>query len=836
MPASFRLQFLQAHRQAQDDLTAGLNIVAAGLAQDVTRLYTDSLHQQGANMRPDLLNAPLPADLIPRILESWYRRIDDFFLGPTRVPIYDQATGEIAVNSQFVRLIWPHMLQAAKLGRQRQRNVIARQLQNHPDLHDAYMPLFDKATSVIVTELWHDERVIPFLVAEIAEDEQRALAFYSPPHRWVKPDGYRLSDRVWNTDQETRVKLDAFLHDAVRNGMSSVDIARDVERFLQPGVGLTRTRKPYGRNLSYAAMRLARTEISAAYAQADMAAARANPFVTQYQPKRTSGGKPCDICDPIVDAGPYDIQDDTGVPPFHPNCMDTVYMIMQEDTADVIERLRAELKDQHPDLFDAQGAMNLAHRVRVNASKWVPGEIGVKDAQLVRSVLGDETIPLKSSLTTTYAGEWEGDLYITRQGFHGDATEFQATAYIESPRLTWFDQFQGGATTGYSSPSGAQKLLRYRAKLNVADRATFERLAQQAAEEATKLYTGPLHNHQEYEMFSQLVREQFEKLAREQGIDAFAYQRDNLLVIAKEKVLFKQAYTSQEFLALSRPGSPLGLTEAMQGAQERFGDLKATLDTLLPDYHPLVERHAQLKDEIMAIYEQERQAAQAYETTRDQATLEAYRQAIRDSDTIRGRYEAVQAQLDDVKRQFQQQLFTAIPTGSDLTFDTTWQKGVRSGKTHARFQEGFDFLSRVINGDVYDSTYQINVYLTDTARSYASGQHDVYLNRQADTRTVIHEVGHLLEVQDPHTLQRCQEFIELHRTSPVAIPLGDDYRPDETAFPGNFYLPYVAKDYGGAYTEVFSIGLDRLYENPVDFYTRAPDHFNLIVGLISGWL
>lgn len=106
------------------------------------------------------------------------------------------------------------------------------------------------------------------------------LAGYDPPHLWVDPNGYRLSDRIWRTAGVTRRKVDAMVEDGIARGRGSLSLSRDLERFLHPGRQLKRTKTPYGTDASYDAMRLARTEITRAASKAHEAAAQANPFVT----------------------------------------------------------------------------------------------------------------------------------------------------------------------------------------------------------------------------------------------------------------------------------------------------------------------------------------------------------------------------------------------------------------------------------------------------------------------------------------------------------------------------------------------------------------------------
>lgn len=120
---------------------------------------------------------------------------------------------------------------------------------------------------------------------------------YDALHLFVDRDGYRLSDRIWRADQRTRNRIDELLAHEVRQGTAAVDIAKLLEQFLIPGREQIRTTKPYGRDGSYDALRLARTEITAAAGRATMGAAAANPFVNAVA-WRLSGSHPDGIdCD-----------------------------------------------------------------------------------------------------------------------------------------------------------------------------------------------------------------------------------------------------------------------------------------------------------------------------------------------------------------------------------------------------------------------------------------------------------------------------------------------------------------------------------------------------------
>jgi hypothetical protein len=177
-------------------------------------------------------------------------------------------------------------------------------------------------------------------------------AEYEPAHTWVDPNGYRLSDRIWRTDEETRRKIDLLLGDMIEGGYGAVEIARRVEQFLIPGRELVQTNRPYGTNGSYDAMRLARTEIARAGNQAAYISAYLNPYVGGIDIARSANGdRMCMICPQHATLGfggerlrdAYDV-DNGNIPPYHPHDMCYVLPVVRDNHSVVTQRLRNMLE------------------------------------------------------------------------------------------------------------------------------------------------------------------------------------------------------------------------------------------------------------------------------------------------------------------------------------------------------------------------------------------------------------------------------------------------------------------------------------------------------------
>ncbi|MFA5378941.1 MAG: hypothetical protein WC455_24520 [Dehalococcoidia bacterium] len=175
------------------------------------------------------------------------------------------------------------------------------------------------------------------------------LAQYESPHTWVDPNGYRLSDRVWRNDEETRRRLDQLMAKMMSEGRSAQDIAKAVERFLKPAERLRTTTKPYGEKYgTYAnsAMRLARSEITRAAGWAQKMAALANPYVSMMDWVLSASHPRIDICDTLADDGPYPVEDSPiPVQSSHPFCLCHLRSLVTQSPADVTNRLREALME-----------------------------------------------------------------------------------------------------------------------------------------------------------------------------------------------------------------------------------------------------------------------------------------------------------------------------------------------------------------------------------------------------------------------------------------------------------------------------------------------------------
>lgn len=185
---------------------------------------------------------------------------------------------------------------------------------------------------------------------------------YDPPHVWVDPQGYRLSDRLWRTDQVTRDKIDAMLNAELKDGevMGSYRMALRLRQFLWPKEDKVKTDKPYGRTISFSAMRLARTEITRAFSETTFIAAEFNPWVDGMDWGLSAQHPKPDICNKLATIGmhgerlrsPYDKRNaPMCVRESHPQCICTNRPVVTANDDEIVADIRDSMKRGQPAPF-----------------------------------------------------------------------------------------------------------------------------------------------------------------------------------------------------------------------------------------------------------------------------------------------------------------------------------------------------------------------------------------------------------------------------------------------------------------------------------------------------
>lgn len=221
----------------------------------------------------------------------------------------------------------------------------------------------------------------------------------------IYQDGLKLSQRVWNLQQDALKGINATLDTGVANGMSALDIAKELEQWLGAGQDCPRwtTTRLYGltkkdiasgdraglksggdcagQGVAYKALRLARNEIQAIHHMATDHVMAVMPWVEGEQIVLSPGHPVDDECDEVATGG----ENGDGVYPkgtielpLHPQCI-CMKVAVQMGEDDFADRLRGWM---------------------MGSEAW-PGM-----DQFANAIGGDVNVDLTTSQTAQHLAQW----------------------------------------------------------------------------------------------------------------------------------------------------------------------------------------------------------------------------------------------------------------------------------------------------------------------------------------------------------------------------------------------------------------------------------------------
>lgn len=370
MAQSYRSRFLAAQRASEQGMKRLFTALARDIAAEVTRRAA--------------ADGNVPRSATFEIQQAAGQLVQRLFLGRNRTgelaPFDTLLNGALIPLSPYMRQLWESIRAVVRIPVEQNAVILANRL---------------PADVLIVMR---NATGNPFVAAKRAVSEQvfrpNPLAAYEAPHTWVDPNGYRLSDRIWNVAATERRRLDIYLDTAIREGRGALQMSRELEQFLIPGQSLPETNAPYGTTASFDAMRLARTEITRAHGRATEASAAMNPFVTGLKWNLSARHPRVDICDEYARGGPngdgtYTLGE-TPAYPAHPQCICFLTNVLASvaASASLIDELRADIQSAR------QEFVNLAGPLQVEAFKrLLLGQGLTVEGQTFTRVVGAPTLP-----------------------------------------------------------------------------------------------------------------------------------------------------------------------------------------------------------------------------------------------------------------------------------------------------------------------------------------------------------------------------------------------------------------------------------------------------------
>ena len=185
-------------------------------------------------------------------------------------------------------------------------------------------------------------------------------------------------------------------------------------------------------------------------------------------------------------------------------------------------------------------------------------------------------------------------------------------------------------------------------------------------------------------------------------------------------------------------------------------------------------------------------------------------------------------------RRFLESMLPAQAAKIDLPVSEHLDESGRASLTQAQ-----EFLSKLISPKLIDSV-QAKIAPIEANSQY--GPHRAYARNDTmhiepneDVRTIVHEFGHILDHvtgTDELSAAFAVDALLKHDQSPEHM--GGGYEAGEVGNKDGFRSKYCGKFYGGASSEVLSMGLQYLYEDPVAFLKESPEHFKYTMAVIHG--
>ncbi|ADQ06498.1 hypothetical protein Calhy_0761 [Caldicellulosiruptor hydrothermalis 108] len=174
--------------------------------------------------------------------------------------------------------------------------------------------------------------------------------------------GLRLSDRIWRQGQNFRDTISEIIQTSVAIGQDAVKTARMLEDYVNQGAEtlaknypkmMERMKGRIPKDIKYEALRLARTEISAAFGEGTIAAATFSPSYKGMKWVLSKSHPLVDICDSLANheeglgRGVYSPGNEPPYPA-HPNCL-CALLPVHEEPEKFVERLKKWVNNPESD-------------------------------------------------------------------------------------------------------------------------------------------------------------------------------------------------------------------------------------------------------------------------------------------------------------------------------------------------------------------------------------------------------------------------------------------------------------------------------------------------------
>ena len=358
------------------------------------------------------------------------------------------------------------------------------------------------------------------------------------------------------------------------------------------------------------------------------------------------------------------------------------------------------------------------------------------------------------------------------------------------------------------------------------------------------------------------------------SLDSVIKENEKPLESIREN-LIKETASAQKELE-SAESKYQGINENIKETQSKISRLAMLRDQAGKDSNKYTEAKASLEQEIdkreslrKELEEPQRLAEEARKKVRE-IGLNAIRKDMLEINKQDG---FSSQQLSKATEELKQKQQTAIATD---------KKSIRESRDAFAIEQrekGQDVLRSIFNPNIHAESLSKPITYSGTSREYsvgdtlqfvdgtrAGGLIGITINKGTSLKTILHEYGHQVESGSPEAHDLCSDFLK-KRTSGARVEKfqkvfrgygfgkeeegsPDDFEksfknvfPERDAKKAAYYAgkiykerPVGASSKSLAATEVYSMGLELLHQNPVKFAKTDPEWFDLVSGIATGRL
>jgi len=195
--------------------------------------------------------------------------------------------------------------------------------------------------------------------------------------------------------------------------------------------------------------------------------------------------------------------------------------------------------------------------------------------------------------------------------------------------------------------------------------------------------------------------------------------------------------------------------------------------------------------------------------------------------------------IDNIKKKASdkaKKYLTFNKDGFDFDFSIESFMGIKEN-TKNQIMNKIKGISQYINPNIMDNKDLKLIYRG--GRAGALGD-IMFIKQNAPINTIAHELGHVIEHKSKTIHNKVSQFFtkrtEADNIEQLSIITGNkSYGRSEVAKKDKFIDAYMGRIYQGKpNTEILSMGLQMLVDDPYTLATKDPEYFDLIIGILHG--